>query len=28
LRLRGGALHLDSGDRLVLEEKPDDLDPH
>jgi small-conductance mechanosensitive channel len=28
LRLRGGALHLDSGDRLVLDEKPDDLDPH
>jgi small-conductance mechanosensitive channel len=28
LRLRGGALHLDSGDRLVLDDKPDDLDPH
>jgi small-conductance mechanosensitive channel len=28
LRLRGGALHLDSGDRLVLEDKPDDLDHH
>jgi small-conductance mechanosensitive channel len=28
LRLRGGALHLDSGDRLVLNDKPDDLDPH
>lgn len=28
LRLRGGALHLDSGDRLVLHEKPDELDPH
>lgn len=26
LRLRGGALHLDSEDRLVLEDKPDDLD--
>jgi small-conductance mechanosensitive channel len=25
LRLRGGALHLDSGDRLVLDDKPDDL---
>jgi small-conductance mechanosensitive channel len=28
LRLRGGALHLDSEDRLVLHDKPDDLDPH
>lgn len=28
LRLRGGALHLDSGDRLVLDDKPDELDPH
>ena len=28
LRLRGGALQLDSGDRLVASEKSDDLDPH
>jgi small-conductance mechanosensitive channel len=28
LRLRGGALHLDSEDRLVLHDKPDELDPH
>jgi len=28
LRLRGGSLHLDSGDRLVLDDKSDELDPH
>lgn len=28
LRLRGGTLQLDSGDRLVLDDKPDELDPH
>jgi small-conductance mechanosensitive channel len=28
LRLRGGALHLDSGDRLVLDDKSDEPDPH
>lgn len=28
LRLRGGALHLETGDRLVLDEKSEDLDSH